>query len=125
MESGNYFAYSIRPGFHMDNPTGALYNDDLLRMMQEEGYSDEHANSIVCSLYNELIIKTRQLEGEDPAFVYYYYVPSFDDDMGSFTLCAATKVSNNGVVNFFAPQREYLEIYQQNNHDKIKRWEHF
>lgn len=113
----NYFTYSINPGFHMDSPGGALSVSDLIRQMEEEPAQDSYFKNEteIRNLESELIRKTKTLEGEEPIAIYFYFVPSFNDSCGSFTLCALTKVDNNGRVNFFAPQREYLSLYQPEN----------
>lgn len=115
----------------MDNPGGGLEPLDLIESMRREalitGRGDlEQLKDIISyaeDLQSELEEKTRALEGEKPTAMLFYYQPAFDDDMGSFALCAMTKVSNNGTVNLFAPRHEYLILYTLHGADsKITTW---
>lgn len=131
----NYFPFSTPAGFFMDYWAGALHAKDLIIPLID-AYNEEGGESIidldhmgnftgtellaiqsiyreVSDMERELTAKTMELEHEKPIGILYFYVPSYTnpDSTGGFTLCALTQVNNNGQVNIFAPEREYLTVY--------------
>ena len=74
----------------------------------------------ISDMERELTEKTIELEDETPICIAYFFVPSYanPDQSGGCTICAITKVSNNGQGHIFSPEREYLTVYG----GKIREW---
>lgn len=137
----NYFPYSVPVGFYMHYWAGALYGSDLVKLLIDEYEEHYHEHYIytenlaklttrglhdikaiyqqIANMENELTEKTLKLEDEKPTNIAYFYIPSHADAEGGFTLCALTRVDNNGQVYIFAPEREYLKVYGE---EYIREW---
>lgn len=139
----NHFPFSIRAHFLMDDWEGALCASDVIRTKLADScrlveYDSRlalnprteraHARYVqavyheVAEMTEELAAKTFALEGEYPTDIAYFYQPKFTDQCGGFTLCALTRVSNNGTINVFAPEHEYLTVYVGREWAEIRVW---
>ena len=77
---------------------------DFLKRRKLKEYAEE--------LISEVERKTEERTGEAPTDIVFFYLPnSHEESAFSFTLCALTRVDNNGTTTVFAPLPEYLKLY--------------
>lgn len=117
----NYFPYSVSVGFFMDDFAGGMDATELATLFVRQKGIEQAQTTIktIKAATKELIKKTNILEGESPTDIVFFCLPDFTDISGGFSICALTRVNNNGQVNIFATGQAYLTIYGET----IKIWE--